>query len=50
MHAMAERMTQIVDNPDLCHSMSKEAVKAYEILRADKICAQWVECLKNAAK
>jgi len=50
VNAMAERMTQIVDNPDLRQSMSTEAVKAYEILRADKICAQWVECLKNAAK
>jgi glycosyltransferase involved in cell wall biosynthesis len=42
---LAKRMCQIVDNAELKYNMGKEAVKAYEELRADKITKQWVDYL-----
>lgn len=45
---MAECMMKIADNADMGERMGQEAMKVYELLRSDKITAQWVEYLKDA--
>lgn len=42
---MAKRMCEVADNSELRHSMGEEAVKVYELLRADKISQEWVDYL-----
>jgi len=45
--AMSSKMTQIADNDEMRHIMGKEAANVYEILRADKICQQWIDYLNS---
>lgn len=42
---MANRMCEVADDVALRESMGKEAVKVYELLRADKISQEWVDYL-----
>lgn len=47
---MAECMMKIVENADMGARMGQDAMKVYELLRSDKITAQWVEYLKDTVK
>lgn len=45
--SMTKRMAKVADNAELRQSMAMKAVKAYDLLRADRICQQWVDYLKQ---
>jgi len=46
---MSDHMCEIADNPELQKELGNSAKKAYDILRADVICKQWVDYLIQMA-
>lgn len=44
-NTIACRIAQIVDTPELPQQIGSEAIKVYELLKADKICKEWIDYL-----
>lgn len=47
VNALVDTMRTIADNDELANKLSVNAAKTYQILNAEIIAKQWVNCLKN---
>ncbi len=48
--ALCEKLTEVVDNPEIAVRFARESVKIKEKLDAEIVCAQWLRYLRNMMK